>query len=212
VLLEADGDGGVLAVRYQLARDPGLISLVSAGRRGFDGVDLWEHTQQVGEGGLDVVVTSERPTQAGAAVAAAAPLGAWLAGRSDVDVIADFGRLGPASPGIELALQTDVLLMVVNPVAEQIQPAAERLQGLREAGANVGWVLVGDKPYGPAEIEATFGFGVAGVIADDRRAAQILSGGGSTRKMRRSLLFRSAAALACELADRARADRVEQAS
>lgn len=62
-------------------------------------------------------------------------------------------------------------------------------------------LLVGDHPYGPAEVAATLGVDVAGVIAWDPRTAAVLTGlHGAVRDLRRSPLVRSAATLAAELA------------
>ena len=62
-------------------------------------------------------------------------------------------------------------------------------------------LLVGDAPYGPAEVAATLGVDVAGVIAWDPRTAAVLTGSrGAVRDLRRSPLVRSAATLADTLA------------
>src|SRR4051812_17131410 len=56
VLVEADPDGGVLALRYGLGREPGLLTLAAA--RDVDETRLLEHTQRL-PGGLPVAVAPE---------------------------------------------------------------------------------------------------------------------------------------------------------
>ncbi len=196
VLLEADPDGGVLAVRYGLGREPGLLSLAASARHGVTRGDLWSHTQQI-PGGLAVIVGPDRPDRATAAVnIAGATLGSWLAELPDVDVIADVGRLSPSSPALAFAAAADLVLMVARPTAEQIMPAAERVNTLRAHNESAAWCLIGSKPHTPTEIEEVHHTPVLGVIADDPRGAAALEGGGNPKRIARSALARSAGELA----------------
>ena len=196
VLLEADPDGGVLAVRYGLGREPGLLSLAASARHGVTRGDLWTHTQQI-PGGLPVIVAPDRPDQATAALnTAGATLGPWLANLPDVDVIADVGRLGPSSPALTFTTAADIVLMVARPTSEQLMPAAERVKALRLHNESTGWCLIGSKPHSPEEIEKVYEVPVVGVIADDTRGATALEHGGSPKRLRRSALVRSARELA----------------
>jgi hypothetical protein len=196
VLIEADSFGGALATRYQLSADPGLVSLTAAGRSGFDPELIWKHTQEL-PGGLPMVAAPPAPTQASAALdAGGARLGRHLAGRRDVDALADMGRLYPGSPGLSLAMEASALLILTRPRPEDLQPAAAQLNALRARPAHVGWVLVGGEPYGPTEVERAFGYPVVAVVADDRRSIESFERGAEPRKLRRQPFFRSAAALA----------------
>lgn len=200
LFLEADPDGGVIAVRYRLGREPGLLSLAAAGRHGINRGDLWSHTQEI-PGGLPVVVAPDRPDQATAALTTSgATLGPWLQSLPDVDVIADVGRFSPSSPAQTFAATADLVVMVARPNAEQIQPGAERLKALQMRTPNVGWCLIGSKPYSAEEIEAVHGIQVLGSIADDPRGANALETGASPVRVRRSALVRSAATFAASLA------------
>lgn len=200
LLVEADPDGGVLAIRYQLGREPGLLSLAASGRHGVARSDLWSHTQEL-PGGLAAVVAPDRPDQATAALhAAGATLGAWLQSLPDVDVIADVGRLSPSSPALSFAAAADMILMVARPTAEQIQPAAERINTLQTVNPSVGWCLIGESPHTPNEIERVHKVTVVGVLADDPRGAAALERGGSDRRIRRSALIRSASELSVSIA------------
>lgn len=201
LLVEADPDGGVLAVRYRLGREPGLLSLVGAGSQGMSRDGLWAHTQRL-PGGLPVVVAPDRPEQTTAAlVASGSALGEWLRSLDDVDVIADVGRLGVSSPAVPFATAADLLLMVARPTADQIQPAAERLDTLSRSTRHVGWCLIGTKPYSPEEIEDVHGIRVVGTLADDPKGAAALETGTSQPRRVRSPLVRSAASFADALAD-----------
>ena len=151
--------------------------------------------------GLPVVVAPDRPDQATAALTTAgASLGPWLQSLPDVAVVADVGRLSPLSPAQAFAAAADLVLMVARPTAEQIQPAAERLKALEMYTPNVGWCLIGSKPYSPEEIEAVHGIRVLGVVADDPRGATALETGGNPVRVRRSALVRSASTLAAAIA------------
>ena len=212
LLVEADPDGGVLAVRYGLGREPGLLSLVGAGRQGMSRDGLWAHTQRL-PGGLPVVVTSDRPEQTTAALnASGSALGEWLQTLDDVDVIADVGRIGVSSPAVPFATSADLLLMVARPTADQIQPAAERLGTLSRSTKHVGWCLIGTKPYSPEEIEDVHGIKVVGTLADDPKGAAALETGTDQRRRLRSPLVRSAVTLAGALAEwlHPDAERIDQ--
>jgi len=196
VLLEADPDGGVLAVRYGLGREPGLLTLAASSRHGVNRDELDNHAQAI-PGGLSVVVAPDRPAQVAAALhTGSTSLGTWMQGLTDVDVIADVGRLTAHSPAAGLTAAADMVMMVARPNAEQIQPAAERLKAIRRVNDTAGWCLIGTKPHTPDEITKVHGVPVFGIIADDRKGAHWLEQGGSPARVRRSALVRSAASLA----------------
>ncbi len=199
LLLEADLSGGALALRFRLPTEPGLVTLAAAARAGLTDDELWRHVRQL-PGGLPAVVCPEGPDQVHSALAAAGPLlGRILAERRDLDVICDLGRLQPGSPAIDVAIEATALLMVARPTAEQLQPAARRMLALRPRIRNLGWLLVGERPHGPGEVEATFGFPVVGVLADDRRPVEAIEGGAVTRRVRRHPFVRSATTVAATL-------------
>jgi hypothetical protein len=123
-------------------------------------------------------------------------LAAWCRDNPGVDVIADCGRLGPGAPNLELVLRADAALVLTRPTADQLRPAAYRARSLEATGAPVRLLLIGDIPYGPEEVATTLQLGVTGVMAWDPQAAEVLGGGGGLRDVGRSVLARSAAALA----------------
>ncbi len=208
ILLEADCTGGTLALRYQLPTEPGLLTLAAAIRSSQDNELLWQHSQEL-PGGLSIVACPDGPDQVYAALAATGrSLGRWLEALPDVDVICDVGRLTPNSPTIDFVAEASAVLMVARPNVEQLQPAARRMVTLAPVIEHLGWVLIGDSPYGPADVESTYGMPVVGVISDDSRAAGKLESGVVSSKLVRSPLVRSAGSLAEVLADWLRPDGV----
>jgi len=170
--------------------------LAAAGRHGLRRDEIWDHAQEL-PGGMAVVPCHDVPGKAASLLHSSGPeIGSWLSGRSELDVIADCGRLGPTSSAVNLAVEADLLLMVVRPSAEQLQPAAERLRILQTRVKQVGWLLIGEQPHSVAEIEETYRLPVAGVLADDRRGAEAIAFGATPKRIRRSALVRSAAGIA----------------
>lgn len=200
LLVEADADGGCLALRYGLGRSPGLVSLAAAGRHGLTRDELWAHAQQL-PGGLAVIVAPERADRAASILTAhARSVASWLKSLPDVDVIVDAGRIGPGSSALAFAEQADATLIVARPRAEQIHPAAERAQTAARTCGSVGWVLIGDRPHGPAEVAEVTGIEVAAVLPDDARTATAVTAGGPSMRLRKTPLVRAAADLAQRLA------------
>ena len=115
-------------------------------------------------------------------------------------MLADVGRLGDGVSPHPLLCEASLVAVVARPIAEQLQPAVHAIRSAGIGYDRVGWVLIGDRPHPPAEVEATFGIPVLGVIADDARTAAGLSEGSSSRRIAKSPLVRSAASLAEHLA------------
>ncbi|MDW3220928.1 MAG: hypothetical protein R8F63_20180 [Acidimicrobiales bacterium] len=198
LLLEADAAGGALAIRYQLGRLPGLVTLAAAGRHGLNREDLWSHTQGI-PGGLPVVVAPERADRTMSILdTSGARLGHWLAELPDVTTVADAGRLAPQPGG--LVATADLVLLVARPTAEQVHPGAALLDALTDAGCSVAWLLVGSSPHPAAEVERFTEHAVARVLPDDARGASALLAGNVTGNASRRPLLREIAALARDLA------------
>lgn len=197
VLVEADANGGVLALRYGLSREPGLISLAAA--RDLDSAAAFQHSQLL-PGGLPVVVAPESPDRSTHLLrTAGARVAALLAGLDDVTVVVDAGRLSPSSPALCFAETASAVLIVARPLAEELVAAVERVASLNTAGARAGLVLVGAGPYSAQDVEQ-LGCAVIGTVADDARAARALAEGGSGKALARSALARTARELAVTLA------------
>ncbi len=201
LLLEADADGGALALRYQLPTKPGLISLAAAARRGLSKDQIWDHAQSL-PGGLPVVLAPDGPEQANEVLRGSGrELGQWLSALPDVDVIADVGRLSIGSAAFELVSAADAVLGVVRPTAIELQPAAQRMVALSAYGLRVGWVLIGEKPYTANDVSRAYGLPVVHVVEHDDRGAKQMETGTNPNKLRRSSLVRSIAGLADTLSE-----------
>lgn len=199
VLVEADPDGGVLAPRYRLGREPGLVTLAAA--RAED--PLLDHAQRL-PGGLPVVVA---PESAGRVEhvwrTAGRVLVRRLVGEEWADVVVDAGRLRPSSPVTALVPDAVLVAIVTRPTAAELLAAAERVRALRQLNESVGVVLVGDGPYSARDVTDELECDVLGTVAHDRRAAEALEGVGGRRMLARSALLRSARTIAEEIARRA---------
>lgn len=190
VLVEADLAGGVLAVRYQLGREPGLTTLAAA--RPQDGSVLFDHAQDAG--GVPVLVGPDVPESAQSLWrAAGARLAAMLSG-VDGFVVVDIGRISAASPMVG---EADLVVVMIRPIAEQIVGLTYALNSLRQhtSGA-VGIVVVGDGPYRINDIEAAVGSRVLAQLPTDTTTAEhLLHGAASQVRIARSPLGRAVAGL-----------------
>lgn len=194
VLVEADPDGGVLALRYGLAREPGLTTLAAA--RAAAGTSLADHAQLL-PSGVPVVVGPETAERATHLWRVAAPaLAAALTSRADADVVVDAGRLDPSSPLLGLANDADAVVVVSRPVAAELVAASDRVARLAAHNPHCGLVLTGTGPYTAAEVTSQLDTPVLGTIPHDPRAAAALEAGGAQRALKRSALLRAARGLA----------------
>ena len=197
VLAEADLAGGVLAVRYQLGREPGLTTLAGAGPIEPDG---WrDHTQSAG--GVTVLVGPDAPESSESMWHnAGGRLSAILTG-IDAPVVVDAGRLSDRNPLVGSAA---LVVVVVRPIAEHLVALAHRLGALRRTARTgpVAVVFVGDGPYRAADVAGPLEVEVLATLPDDPRAAELLRRGGRASSLRRSGLARAAVPLATSIAAR----------
>lgn len=214
---EGDGRGGTLNPSR------GLLSLAATARRGLRPDQIAEHCQRLA-GGLDVLVGITNAEQAQAMTWLWGPLGRAFAGLAPVDVIADCGRLGPASPLSELMREADLVVLLTRATLEQVAHLRERVAVLTEelrGGPPVGVLVLADPRdfRGPiAEVDRIIarnrsqapdpaqgppqpGVSVLGGLALDPKGAELLSGGWGGR-LDRSLLIRSAREVAADLTGR----------
>lgn len=196
VVVEADCAGGVLAVRFGLPREPGIVTLAADRQPGAR--VLAAHAQTV-PGGLPVVVGPESPQHVSWLWRTAGDVLAAAVARHEGVVVVDVGRFGPENPVTSLFPDAPALL-VVRPRADELAVAAAQLASSTARRPVV--VLVGERPYSAAEVAAEFGCDVLGVVADDPRGAATLWEGGSPRRLARSAFARSVRTLADAVADR----------
>jgi hypothetical protein len=176
LVVEADPAGGDLAARFGLASEPGLVTLAAARRGAATAATVAAHAQAL-PGGLRVVAGPPGGEQAAAALGLLGPeLPAGLAGLDDVDVLADLGRLDPASPALPVARAADLLVLVTRPVLAELQHLAHRAAVLRQGCRALALVVVGAGPYPPGEVAGALGVQVVGVLPADPRGAGLLGG------------------------------------
>lgn len=193
-VVEADLDGGVLAVRYGLGREPGLTTFAASSP---EDPERWRaHAQDAG--GVPVLVGPDAP-------GACASL--WRTGgerithkllAADGVAVVDAGRLRTPVP---IVVASDLVAVLVCPVAEQLVALAHLLPTLRQAiRGHVSVVLVGEGPYGSADVERSLEVMVLGELPDDRAAADALRNGGTSRaRLARSRLVRAVTALGADV-------------
>lgn len=194
VVVEADLDGGVLAVRYSLGREPGLTTFAASG--GDAGSSWRTHAQDAG--GIPVLVGPDAPSAAASLwTTAGERITDQLIAADGVAVI-DAGRLRALTP---VVARSDVLAVLVSPVAEQLVALTHRLATLQQSirGA-VGVVLAGNGPYGAADLESSLDIPVLGDLPDDRNTAEALRvGTGPRARPARSRLARAVTELGAQM-------------
>ncbi|SPT53622.1 Uncharacterised protein [Actinomyces bovis] len=216
ILADLDPTGSDLLYRLRSATgaplepEHGLLSLATAIRRRSQ-THLLEHTTRV-EGGLDVLIGLPRPEQTAAIGPGWGALADYL--RTDRDVLCDVGRLTPGTPSLPVALNSEALLLVVRPGVDAYGHLRDRIRwieeetALREQRPFLGVVLIApwkarhEKEDLERLLRSTgLDVPVLGPLVYDLRAADALAGR-QANSLRRSLLVRSATALADELYSR----------
>jgi hypothetical protein len=103
---------------------------------------------------------------------------------------------------VPIVTASDVLAVLVCPVAEQLVALSNLLPVLRQAiRCQPVVVLVGNGPYRAADVENSLGVTVVAHLPEDREAAETLRNGGSGTRLNRSRLARSVTALGTQLGD-----------
>lgn len=193
-VVEADLDGGVLAVRYGLGREPGLTTFAAAGSD--DGSGWRAHAQDAG--GVPVLVGPDAPSASAALWRTAGERITHELVASDGVAVVDAGRLRSPVP---IVAASDLLLILLHPVAEQLVALSHVSPMLPQvARGQAGVVFVGDGPYSSVDVERSIGVTVIGALPDDQSAAEALrDGGASATRLSRSRLARAVATLGSDV-------------
>jgi MinD-like ATPase involved in chromosome partitioning or flagellar assembly len=205
-IVELDPAGGDLVVRFELAPEPGLVTLAANGRRDLKVDTYLAHTQPLpsvsAAGGperriLVAPVAAEQATAALGALRFGLPK---VLADAEVDVLVDCGRLDPSSPAYEFAVAADLLVVVARPLVSEIHHLAARLSSVKPRAVSL--LVVGDRPYGVTDVAEVVGATPLGTIPADTRAAEALTLGHphALRVLRRSRLLRDARSVAEGLA------------
>ena len=200
LVVEADPDGGVLAARFgELRADRTLAEVAVEVRRRYDHERVVSSARALW-GAIPVVVAPPSAEQTHGALAMAGEhLGEGLANDGH-PVLLDVGRITARSPALAMARRSVVTVLVTRPTFEGVAALATRGAELRAAGCELGLVVIGEDPYPADETAQGAGIALLGVLPADARSAATLAGGaGSSRRLRRSTLWRSLADLAARL-------------
>jgi hypothetical protein len=206
VVVECDPSGGSLAMRFGLNSAPGLVSLAAAARNDGSTGLLWSHSQPLSNE-LSVVAAPPGGGFAQAALAAlldsrrdAVSVLRVAAALADSTVIVDCGRLDQTSPAMAVARESDRLVLLVRPRADELAAVAASLSLVDLWAMRPSLVLVGTG-YPAAEVTRTLGVPVLASIPWDVKGARALSGqAGPRRAPARSRLGRAAHQIANALA------------
>lgn len=191
---EADLSGGVIAVRYELGREPGLTTLAAANPRD---PDAWrDHAQDAG--GVPVLVGPDASEAAESLWRTAGDRLAGVIGRIEPWVIVDAGRVHRLTPAVT---EADVVVVLVRPDAEHLVGLTHAIRPIRRKGSGeLAVVVVGDGPYRASDIQATFDHPVITHLPHDPGAAgQLLDGRGGRSTLSRSRLARAVTDLGSDL-------------
>jgi hypothetical protein len=192
LLVEADPAGGDVAARVGLPLEPGLVSLAAAARRPTVLLDLDAHSQALPAGG-EAVLAPSSPEQAVTALGSVADRLAAALGTAARPVVVDCGRWLKGSPSRPLLTRADWVLVVMRPTVEDVEHIRVRRSALEaDVGSRLAVILLGERPYGAADVEATLGVPVLGAVPLDRRGADAVVGRSRPGTARRSALVRSA--------------------
>ncbi len=205
-IVELDPAGGDLVVRFELAPEPGLVTLAATGRRDLRVDTYLAHTQPLpSSSGADgperrILVAPVSADQAAAALGALRFGLPKVLADAEADVLVDCGRLDPSSPAFDFAVEADLLVVVTRPLVSEIHHLAARLSSVKARAVSL--LVVGDRPYGVTDVAEVVGATPLGTIPADPRAAEALTLGHphALRVLRRSRLLRDARSVAEGLA------------
>lgn len=203
LVLECDASGGDLIGWADLAGHPSWSTAVSGADRSWAG--MLRHLQRL-PSGLHVMAAPTNASRAKTVVAeAAVRFAPMLASLSDVVAFADCGRTTESNGWLRSA---DLVVVVVRQSASvgatvaRVDRTAEIFASLETSRS--GLVVIGERPYPPADIAEAVGCELFGILPDDPTGAALASGAWTVgRGAMRTALARSAATLSADLIDRA---------
>jgi hypothetical protein len=203
IVAELDPSGGDLAARFGRPFEPGLISLAAASRRPTGDARLSDHCQKI-LGSLRVIVGQPSGDRSETMLRMLSERGLWRQlADAETLLLADCGRFDSHSAALPIMEASTALVVVCRPVLNELQHVHSRLPALRRIAERVAVVLIGDGPYGAAEVGESLDIDVLGTLAVDRDAARLLEGEpGGRRALARLPLLRSASAVMRALNDR----------
>lgn len=191
VLVEADSSGGVLATRYGLSSDPGVIALVSQARlHPGERPEIQSYARRLDEN-LWCVPGPETAEGAGHIWnSGAGPLAECIAADDRLWLV-DCGRIYPNTSLSPLLAASDVHLLFVGSSTESLVAVPSRVNWLAEHAAT-GVVSVGDSGRHPDEMLDFFGSERVWQVAHHRDLAKTAGQIFGSGRARRSKAWRTA--------------------
>lgn len=201
---ECDPSGGDLAAWSQVTSSPGWATAVAQGDRSFG--ELMRHVRAL-PAGFSAMLAPPRAFEARTAVNAAAEsgFGDVVASMPEVMVFADCGRVSFEVPAWVPKARLTLLLLRQSSVtpyatAALVERTAEAFDLIRPASQQLGVVLVGTRPYKPAEVATALRTPLFGVVPDDVTGAGLVAAGGfASRRMDRNPLTKAVSELAAQI-------------
>ncbi len=199
-LVEFDPSGGSIECWTGAPHEPGLSRVASSLRRSVDAEAVAIGVRQI-PNGIRVV---HAPTSGSVAESTIAAIGERLTvALADEEslVVVDAGRWCRSQVTARRVSGCDVIAIVCQPTLAGVEAARALIDPI-EAVTGL-WpmlVLVGDRPYSPAEVAAATGLGVLGCVPWDPRSLNALVANGVFRGFTRLPLGRSAQVILLELA------------
>ncbi|WP_149203872.1 hypothetical protein [Actinotalea subterranea] len=205
LLVDADPSGSGLlggALAARVATEAGVLAL-AGDVRAPDAADVLAHTVALDPDATRLVLPGiSDPVQARslAALWAALPDLASDLHHQATDVIVDAGRVGHAEEPTGLLAEADALLLAVSPTVPAVVATAaamRRLTALRAPRPTPVPLVVGERhPYTAREVERALRTPVATLALETPAADALNAGEAPTGRWERSVLLRSARALA----------------
>ncbi|WP_419849501.1 hypothetical protein [Candidatus Poriferisocius sp.] len=196
VLIEADGDGGVLAARFGLASTPSLVELSATARHELTIDRLQSSCQLLADQLPTLVAPGCGDTTSLVLAPLAKRLATGLGQLDDIDAVVDVGRVRQHSPAVEFVQHCDLLVLVARPQFDQLVPLVHQARRVISHDIPTSLVCVGDRPYPPTEMAKASQLNLLGVMSHEPRVAQALEHGlPANQRHRRLLLWRTLAEL-----------------
>ncbi len=203
VVLEADIDGGVFGARYGVGIEPGVSTLISMTRRHADDIDVADVGRVVGEQAWLVpgpeTAEGARQLWSGSGIA---ELVAERAATDDHVWFVDVGRAANGSIVSPFIARSSLSILLTRADHESLVQLPARIANLKAIGADVGVIIVGPPTFELSELGDFFGTPLLWVTPDNENVVALSREVWSNRRVRRSMVWRSALEIANDLSDR----------
>ena len=198
----AGGEVAALMVEKKVSFDPGLMSLAASSRRGEPPAEIVMQHAQMLPTGVNAILAPPSAEQAAIALGGVGMRLSSALAKMPAAVFADCGRWDPRQPSSDRVTGSSLVIVVIRPTVTSIEHARSMLNPLAAMTKKISVILVGDKPYGPAEVGEALNVDVLGVLDYDSRSATLLSEGNDFKVVRRTPLTRSAFSMLDKIRER----------